>query len=124
MSNVICYSCDYFRKNEELRKENDKLRKHLKTALGTLKKYADKNRWDDIREPIDLDCCCVMADSVEGALCKTADIYNSMGMTGDNINISIMKVANIEMSRIDPKTKKWNEDHRKEPEAEPQAVER
>lgn len=66
----------------------------------------------------------VMADSVEGALCKTADIYNSMGMTGDNINISIMKVANIEMSRIDPKTKKWNEDHRKEPEAEPQAVER
>ena len=38
MSNVICYSCDYFRKNEELRKENDKLRKHLKTALGTLKK--------------------------------------------------------------------------------------
>lgn len=57
MSNVICYSCDYFRKNEELRKENDKLRKHLKTALGTLKKYADKNRWDDIREPIDLDCC-------------------------------------------------------------------
>ncbi len=52
MSNVICYSCDYFRKNEELRKENDKLRKHLKTALGTLKKYADKNRWHCSREPI------------------------------------------------------------------------
>lgn len=66
----------------------------------------------------------ILADSVDDALCKTADIYDSMGMTGDSLNISIMKMGNIEMREMDPKTKRWREEHRMKPESEPQAVER
>lgn len=66
----------------------------------------------------------VMADSVEGALCKTADIYNSMGMTGDSLNISIMKISNIDISEPKPKKPYWRGNKQTEPESEPQAVER
>jgi hypothetical protein len=66
----------------------------------------------------------VMADSVDDALCKTADIYNSMGMTGDSLNISIMKMANIDISEPKPKKPYWRGNKQTEPESEPQAVER
>jgi hypothetical protein len=45
MSNVICYSCGYFKKNEELRQDNDELRLQLKIAMSALKKYGDRDRW-------------------------------------------------------------------------------
>lgn len=66
----------------------------------------------------------ILADSVDDALCKTADIYDSMGMTGDSLNISIMKMNNIDVSEPKPKKPYWRGNKQTEPESEPQAVER
>lgn len=49
----------------------------------------------------------ILADTVEEALYKTADIFGSMGMTGDSMNISIFKEANFEQHKPAPKKKYW-----------------
>lgn len=47
----------------------------------------------------------ILADTVEEALYKTADIFGSMGMTGDSMNISIFKEASFDQHKPAPKKK-------------------